>query len=537
MGDVFCTWQAIVGQLHDERCHVALVAKPFGEQRCDDADEDAQKIEANQHQAAMAREEIAREEAVDRDFGRTAHERRQQDGAPTVVGGMQGARGHHRRHGTAEADEHGHDAVAGETEFAQEAVADESHTGHIAAVFEQAEEEEQQDDDRHETEHAAHAAKDAVDDERLHGGTDVPVGQSGAYHASEPADALVEPVLQGRTKGIDAEPDDAHHDEDENRDGGPFAGQDFVDFAAAAVFLAFLGLDYCLVAQLFNEGETHLSHGCGAVEAAFLFHLNDEVLQCLFLVLGELQGFEHDGVAFHEFGSSKAHGDVGALGMVLDEVHDAMEATVHGAAVVVLVTEVLTCRGFLVFRYMEGVVDQLIDAFVFGSRDGHHGQAQNLLHLVHEDAAAIVAHFVHHVECQNHGFPQFHELHGEVEVALDVVGINDVDDGFGLLLHDELARNHFFVGVRRKRVDARQVGDRGVGMAFDDAVLAVDGDAWEVADMLVGPRQLVEEGRLAAVLLSGKGESELGAFGQRMLVCLVVIDAFLAEARVGVVVV
>ena len=73
-------------------------------------------------------------------------------------------------------------------------------------------------------------------------------------------------------------------------------------------------------------------------------------------------------------------------------------------------------------------------------------------------------------------------------------------------------------------------------MSFDDAVFAVDGDTREVAHMLVGARQLVEEGGLAAVLLSGEGEGELGAFGQRGLVGLVVVNACLTQARVGVVV-
>ena len=50
-------------------------------------------------------------------------------------------------------------------------------------------------------------------------------------------------------------------------------------------------------------------------------------------------------------------------------------------------------------------------------------------------------------------------------------------------------------------------------MSFDGAVLAVNSDAREVAHMLVGTRQLVEEGGLATVLLSGEGESQFGASG------------------------
>ena len=50
-------------------------------------------------------------------------------------------------------------------------------------------------------------------------------------------------------------------------------------------------------------------------------------------------------------------------------------------------------------------------------------------------------------------------------------------------------------------------------MPFDDSVLAVDGDTWEIAHMLVGTCQLVEKCRLATILLPGKGEGQLSALG------------------------
>ena len=55
--------------------------------------------------------------------------------------------------------------------------------------------------------------------------------------------------------------------------------------------------------------------------------------------------------------------------------------------------------------------------------------------------------------------------------------------------------------------------------------------------MLVRARQLIEEGGLAAVLLSREGKGQLSTFGQWCFVGLVVVDAFLAEAGVGIVVV
>ena len=175
------------------------------------------------------------------------------------------------------------------------------------------------------------------------------------------------------TKGVDADPDDANHHENENGYGGPFARQDAVDAPTALVFLAFFGLDYGLVAKFLDEGKTHLSHGCGAVESTFFFHLHNEVLQGFFLVLRELQGIKNNGVAFHKFGGGKSHGYVGALGMVLDEVHDAVQAAVDGTTMVVLVAEVLAHRGFLELCDMDGMVDQLVDTFVFRGGNGHHG--------------------------------------------------------------------------------------------------------------------------------------------------------------------
>ena len=73
-------------------------------------------------------------------------------------------------------------------------------------------------------------------------------------------------------------------------------------------------------------------------------------------------------------------------------------------------------------------------------------------------------------------------------------------------------------------------------MTFYDAVFAVDGDAWEVADMLLCASQLVEKRCFSAVLLSCECECQGCAFWQWVFMIFIMIDAFLAEAGVGVVV-
>ena len=70
-------------------------------------------------------------------------------------------------------------------------------------------------------------------------------------------------------------------------------------------------------------------------------------------------------------------------------------------------------------------------------------------------------------------------------------------------------------------------------MALDDAVFAVNRDAWEVAHMLVGPGQLVEKRGLAAVLVADKRKGEGRIVGQGVAGALGVELALLAEAWVS----
>ena len=83
-----------------------------------------------------------------------------------------------------------------------------------------------------------------------------------------------------------------------------------------------------------------------------------------FLILRELQSIHHNLIAFHEFGSGETHRNLSPLGMILDEVHDAVQTTVDGSLVVVFIAKVLTDRRFLVFGHVDGMIHQLGHAFV-----------------------------------------------------------------------------------------------------------------------------------------------------------------------------
>ena len=146
----------------------------------------------------------------------------------------------------------------------------------------------------------------------------------------------------------------------------------------------------------------------------------------------QLQGFFNQGISLHQLGGGKAQRQPGGSGMVLNQMSDRMDAAMHRAPGVCWVTacraEVDAARQLPVARHMDGVFDQLINALVFGGRNGNNRNAQRFFQLVYHDGAAVGAHFVHHVQRQHHGGIQLHQLHGQVQVALNVGSIHNVDN-------------------------------------------------------------------------------------------------------------
>lgn len=96
-------------------------------------------------------------------------------------------------------------------------------------------------------------------------------------------------------------------------------------------------------------------------------------------------------------------------------------------------------------RHVQGVVHQLVYAFVLRGGNGHDGNAELGFELVHADGAAVCLYLVHHVKRQHHGNAELHDLHGEVHVALDVGAVDDVDDAVRLRLQQEIARDDFLL--------------------------------------------------------------------------------------------
>ena len=126
----------------------------------------------------------------------------------------------------------------------------------------------------------------------------------------------------------------------------------------------------------------------------------------------------------------------------------------------------------------------LVHSFVLHGTDGDNGYAEHFFHLVDVYCSAIVSHFVHHVEGKDDGDIEFHQLYGQIEIALYVCCIDDVDDAAGIVFQYEAAAYHLFARVGAEAVDAGEVDDGCFGEAFYVAVFALDCHTGEVANVL-----------------------------------------------------
>ena len=123
---------------------------------------------------------------------------------------------------------------------------------------------------------------------------------------------------------------------------------------------------------------------------------------------------------------------------------------------------------------------------------------------------AVLLHLVHKVERYDHRPLQLQKLGGQIEVALNLGGVDDVDDGVGTLPHDEVPGNNLLHGVGGEGVDAGQIHHcDGLAFHLGPALLLLHCHARPVAHVLVGAGEGVEQGGLAAVGVAHQGQLHL----------------------------
>ena len=262
-------------------------------------------------------------------------------------------------------------------------------------------------------------------------------------------DKPVEAVGKPRADDIERHPEHQSHDGDESRNGGVFAGQNTVDFKAAQMFFAGVRLNDGLRTDVVDETEAHVGDGRGAVQPSFGFKLLQNVLDRALFINVKMKLFGNERIALGDFACGKTKRNAGLLSMILNEKHQAVQTAMYRPTMIVGRTEVVDCRCLDKPSGMQGVLNELFDALSSTRRNRHDRNAQQRFHFIDANGTAIGSHLIHHVQGQNHGTAEFHELQREIHVALDVGGVDDVDDDVRIVAKDELARDDFFVGVWR----------------------------------------------------------------------------------------
>ena len=142
------------------------------------------------------------------------------------------------------------------------------------------------------------------------------------------------------------------------------------------------------------------------------------------------------------------------------------------------------------------------------------GDAQSLREGCEVDADAARLGQVPHVQAQHDRHTDFANLGIEVQVSLDVGGVDDADDSvdssdIGLPTQQHIDRDHLIERSRGEAVRPRQIDERDLRpLIGEDAELLLDRTAGEVRDPRVQPRERGEEGALAGIRVADQDNGQ-----------------------------
>ena len=97
--------------------------------------------------------------------------------------------------------------------------------------------------------------------------------------------------LQSSTNYIKSQIKYSQHNKNKTRNRGILSGKNPVNFLTSYSFSALFWLYHSTFAYFFNEIESHISNSRTPVQATFLFHLQNQMFQCFFLILIQLKLF------------------------------------------------------------------------------------------------------------------------------------------------------------------------------------------------------------------------------------------------------
>ena len=177
----------------------------------------------------------------------------------------------------------------------------------------------------------------------------------------------------------------------------------------------------------------------------------------------------------------------------------------------IIAEDILWKRDLSAVRHLHGLVDQLAQSGLLQRRGLDDRTAENHRQPLRVDLQAPLSDQVGHVERDDHGDSGLDELRRQVEVPLDVRGIHQIDDDIRVLIEQIVAGDDLLQSIGTERIDSGKVRDDDLFTTLpvlQPSLLLLDRDARPVADILVGTCERVEHGRLSAVGVSCKCDSD-----------------------------
>ena len=247
----------------------------------------------------------------------------------------------------------------------------------------------------------------------------------------------------------------AEHDDHKDRQAQDTIGNHAVDLLGGAHLGRSLG--EALIDDMRDDAIALAGDDGLGVVVAILLALGDQLLNASGFLLGEVDELAGIRIALEQF-----DGIVAALvggNACRQVVFDVVQNVLDGGIELVLRHLALGSSGLL------NLLEKLLDTLVLKGRD-HHDRATELLgELVRVDLIAVLLDQVGHVEGDDYGQAGLDNLKRQVQVALEVGGIDNLDDHIGLAAHEIIARALLLGAVGGKRVDTREVRDGNVLVA------------------------------------------------------------------------
>lgn len=237
---------------------------------------------------------------INRQLCAAGHKRREQDSHLPIPVGRKSARRHNRGNTAAEADQHRHEGASRKSEFTQQFVHHKGHASHITAVFQERQEEEQDHDDRQEGQDAADAGADAIDDQRMQHIGYAYTAHPAVQPVGNPADALIQKILQGASQYGKRKPEHGEHDQQKDGDGQNSMCQQAVNLLGTLLLFCFLFFDDALTAGLFDIGIPHVRQGGLTVRTQAFFHVAHYMFDDMYLLLRDGEHLFGRFIALHQ---------------------------------------------------------------------------------------------------------------------------------------------------------------------------------------------------------------------------------------------